>query len=75
MQILDQLKAKGVTPAGLTVDSRHVKPGDVFLAYPGAHVDGRNYIAHAVANGAAGVIAEAGQEVGGQPEPLLHTST
>lgn len=64
MQILDQLKAKGVTPAGLTVDSRRVGPGDIFLAYPGAHVDGRNFIAQAIANGAAGVIAEAGAKVG-----------
>ena len=60
MQILDQLSRYGVTPAGLAVDSRRVGAGEVFLAYPGARADGRNFIAQAVANGAAAVLAESG---------------
>jgi UDP-N-acetylmuramoyl-L-alanyl-D-glutamate--2,6-diaminopimelate ligase len=58
MQILDQLSRQGVTPVGLSVDSRRVGAGEVFLAYPGARVDGREFIAQAVANGAAAVLAE-----------------
>ena len=64
MAILEQLREKGVIATRLTADSRRVQPGDVFLAFPGAHVDGRDFIAQAVANGAAAVIAEQGGKVG-----------
>ena len=40
----------------LTVDSRAVRPGDTFVAYPGESRDGRAYIAQAIANGAASVL-------------------
>ncbi|MBI5793097.1 MAG: UDP-N-acetylmuramoyl-L-alanyl-D-glutamate--2,6-diaminopimelate ligase [Rhodocyclales bacterium] len=60
MTLLEQLRAKGVTPTRLTADSRRVQPGDVFVAFPGAHVDGRDFIAQAVARGASAVLAEAG---------------
>jgi UDP-N-acetylmuramyl-tripeptide synthetase len=63
MQILEQLGQQGVVPSRLAVDSRRVQHGDVFLAFPGAHVDGRDFIAQALANGAAAVIAEAGAKV------------
>lgn len=42
----------------LTLDSRKVKPGDLFLAVPGSQVDGRDYIADAIARGAAAVAYE-----------------
>jgi UDP-N-acetylmuramyl-tripeptide synthetase len=45
--------------AQLASDSRGVFVGDVFFAFPGEHADGRNFIAQAVAAGAAAVIAEA----------------
>ncbi len=40
----------------LTVDSRAVRPGDTFVAYPGESRDGRNFIAQAIANGAVSVL-------------------
>ena len=43
----------------LTVDSRAVRPGDTFVAYPGESRDGRDYIAQAIANGAASVLWDA----------------
>ncbi|MCO6419715.1 UDP-N-acetylmuramoyl-L-alanyl-D-glutamate--2,6-diaminopimelate ligase [Siccirubricoccus sp. KC 17139] len=46
--------------AGLTADSRAVRPGFLFAALPGAKADGRAYIAEAVARGAAAVLAPAG---------------
>ena len=61
--LLDQLQRVGVTPTGLSADSRCVTPGDLFLAYPGLSVDGRNYVDQAIARGACAVIAEAGDEV------------
>ncbi|MEG1042104.1 MAG: UDP-N-acetylmuramoyl-L-alanyl-D-glutamate--2,6-diaminopimelate ligase [Pseudomonas sp.] len=43
----------------LTLDSRKVRPGDLFLAVPGALVDGREHIADALKRGAAAVAYEA----------------
>ncbi len=48
--------AMGLAGRRLRVDSRLVQPGDVFAAVPGHRVDGRDYIAAAVAAGAAAVI-------------------
>ena len=42
--------------AGLTADSRAVKPGFVFAALPGTHVDGSTFIPQAIAAGADCVI-------------------
>jgi UDP-N-acetylmuramoyl-L-alanyl-D-glutamate--2,6-diaminopimelate ligase len=43
---------------GLTMDSRRVKPGDLFIAVPGFTVDGRKYINQAIQRGAVAVLAE-----------------
>jgi UDP-N-acetylmuramoyl-L-alanyl-D-glutamate--2,6-diaminopimelate ligase len=40
----------------LASDSRQVKPGDVFFAYPGAAGDGRDFVKAAIAQGAAAVV-------------------
>lgn len=42
----------------LTLDSRNVRAGDLFLAVPGARVDGREHIADALKRGAAAVAYE-----------------
>lgn len=44
--------------SAITADSRKVQPGALFLAYPGVHSDGRNYIAQAIQAGAAAVVWE-----------------
>lgn len=56
--LLEQLLAAGVQPRRLVNDSRKVERGDIFIAYPGANSDGRNYIAAALAAGAAAVLWE-----------------
>lgn len=43
---------------GINIDSRRVAPGHVFVAMRGTQVDGHQYIAKAVAQGAAAVICE-----------------
>jgi UDP-N-acetylmuramoyl-L-alanyl-D-glutamate--2,6-diaminopimelate ligase len=48
---------------GLQLDSRAVNKGDVFLALPGIHVDGRFYIDSAIAQGAAAVLVESKNEI------------
>jgi UDP-N-acetylmuramoyl-L-alanyl-D-glutamate--2,6-diaminopimelate ligase len=58
--ILQQLARQGVELRGVADDSRQVRPGDLFVAYPGDLSDGRRYIADAVARGASAVLWEAG---------------
>ena len=45
--------------AEMKLDSREVRPGDIFCAIPGTKSDGRAFIRVAAARGAAGVIYEA----------------
>ena len=44
----------------LRTDSRHVQPGDAFIAWPGYARDGREYVAAALAAGAATCLVEDG---------------
>jgi UDP-N-acetylmuramoyl-L-alanyl-D-glutamate--2,6-diaminopimelate ligase len=43
---------------GLASDSRRIRRGDVFFAYPGEAADGRNFIRAAIENGACAVVYE-----------------
>jgi UDP-N-acetylmuramoyl-L-alanyl-D-glutamate--2,6-diaminopimelate ligase len=49
--------------AGLTADSRQVRPGYLFVAIAGSKADGARFIADAVAKGAVAVLAGAATEV------------
>ena len=49
---------KDCSITGLTLDSRQVKPGYLFIATSGNHDDGRNYISTAIENGAGAIICE-----------------
>ncbi len=68
----------GLTLAGIAADSRCVRPGFLFAALPGlsaypSHRDGRAFIAEAVANGAAAILAPPGTAwpPGVPPRPLI----
>ncbi len=56
--LLDRLAQIGVPLADLTADSRAVKMGSAFVAFPGTVLDGRDFIGEAVARGAAAVLWE-----------------
>ena len=56
---LEQLTGLNVAISRLVADSREVHQGDTFVAYPGEKVDGRQFIAKAIAQGANAVIWEA----------------
>jgi len=43
---------------GVCIDSRKLRPGDLFIALRGEHVDGHDYVAAAAAAGAAGAVVE-----------------
>ena len=64
MEILHRLAAQGVVARRLANDSRTVQQGDVFLAYPGHHVDGRAFMQDAVARGAVALICEHSEKAG-----------
>jgi UDP-N-acetylmuramoyl-L-alanyl-D-glutamate--2,6-diaminopimelate ligase len=49
---------------GITLDSRQVKPGNLFVALTGGRVDGHQFIRAAIENGAAVIV-------GTQPQPGL----
>ena len=66
--VLRQLDALGIVPAGVADDSRQVVPGDLFVAYRGALADGRRYIGDAIARGAVAVLWEAGDDFVWNPE-------
>ncbi len=44
--------------SGISFDSREVKPGHIFVAFPGINTDGHDFIGKAVANGAVAVVGE-----------------
>ena len=48
--------------ATFSIDSRKVQKGDIFVALPGEHVDGHNYVISALKKGAAGAIIATGRE-------------
>ena len=54
--------AEGVEITGLTSDSREVRAGYLFAAFPGTKQDGRAFIKDAVAKGAAAILAPLGTE-------------
>jgi UDP-N-acetylmuramoyl-L-alanyl-D-glutamate--2,6-diaminopimelate ligase len=51
-----------VRVAGVTADSRAVKPGYVFAALTGTRTDGSKFITQAIASGAVAVLLSAGHE-------------
>ena len=65
-------QAKAVEISGLAVDSRAVKPGDLFFALSGTKTDGARFIEAAIA---AGAVAIAGDDApaGGSRVPYVTT--
>ena len=48
--------------SGLQYDSRRVRPGDLFVAMRGESVDGNRFLDAAIAQGAAAVVTDSGQQ-------------
>ena len=57
---VDDRDLAAISVSGIALDSRFVKPGNVFLACKGYAVDGRDYIDQAIESGAAVVVADKG---------------
>ena len=56
---------------GISIDSRLVKPGQLFVAMTGGTLDGHNYIQKAIDNGSVAVVGE--KDVTGLSVPYLWT--
>ncbi len=76
------LRARGGREAritGLALDSRVVRPGDLFAALPGAQVHGGEFIPYALRMGCAAVLTDpdgvrlAAEALAGDPVPLVVT--
>lgn len=65
-----------VPVTGVTLDSRAVLPGDLYVALPGAHVHGAQFVDAATAAGAIAVLTDArgGELAGHATIPVLVTS-
>jgi UDP-N-acetylmuramoyl-L-alanyl-D-glutamate--2,6-diaminopimelate ligase len=72
MRLQDLLNEAGVEASlrsnpeisGVRIDSRQVKPGDLFLALAGAKDDGSRYAGDALARGAAAVLTDGDAHIG-----------
>ena len=62
---LDGLASAAIEVAGVTSDSRLVRPGMIFVAVPGSKADGSVFAADALAKGAALVVAGSRIEAAG----------
>jgi UDP-N-acetylmuramoyl-tripeptide--D-alanyl-D-alanine ligase len=58
-----QLLGDDATFAAVGIDSRKLAGGDLFLALPGEHADGHDFVAQAAAAGAAGAVVTHGLPV------------
>ena len=54
---------------GISVDSRSVRPGDLFVAVPGLRADGHEYLADAARAGAVAALVE--RELPSPPLPVV----
>ena len=55
------------TVTGIAYDSREVLPGQLFVAVPGLKQDGRRFVTDALGKGAAAVVLEGADVLGGSP--------
>ncbi len=56
---------------GVSIDSRTVRSGELFIALKGPNLDGHNFVAEAVAKGAVAAVVDRGWAAKGARGPLL----
>jgi UDP-N-acetylmuramoyl-L-alanyl-D-glutamate--2,6-diaminopimelate ligase len=64
-----RLDAPDIPISAISIDSRLVQPGHLFVAMKGSNVDGHNYIRNAIDSGAAAVVGD--REMDGLPVPYI----
>jgi UDP-N-acetylmuramoyl-L-alanyl-D-glutamate--2,6-diaminopimelate ligase len=63
------LEIPDISITGIAMDNRKVEPGNLFVAMPGASVDGHAFIPDAIARGATAIVCE--KELAGLPVPWI----
>ena len=75
-QLIDHLQGLVCASAKITSDTRQIKVGDIFFAYPVGHgdvlLDNRKYISAALEQGAAAVVFDP-QDLTGLEEYILRS--
>jgi len=72
IQVINTIPDEKILLTGISIDSRKVKEGNLYLAIPGTRVDGHAYIEEAVVNGAAAVVgSNPSQRYQNLPVPYL----
>ncbi len=69
LQSTETLEVKGLVDVGIegiAYDSRRVEPGGLFVAVRGHKVDGAQYVAEALSNGAVAVVSENNLDLGAE---------
>ena len=61
-----------LVPMGYSIDSRTLKPGDLFIALAGERFDGHDYVAAALEKGATAALVQQGREVNADSKRLLY---
>jgi UDP-N-acetylmuramoyl-tripeptide--D-alanyl-D-alanine ligase len=56
---------------GVSIDSRTIKPGELFVAIKGPNFDGQEFITQAIGSGASGIIASGNIDLKGEKNPGL----
>lgn len=59
---------------GVTLDSRQIKPGDLFIALKGPNLDGHDFVADAIKAGACAAVVDEGFMAGDDSLPLLRVA-
>jgi UDP-N-acetylmuramoyl-L-alanyl-D-glutamate--2,6-diaminopimelate ligase len=68
--LLVSASTTGPVPTGLSMDSRTVEPGTVYVAVRGSQADGHRFVGDAVRRGAVAVVVETAQS-SGVPEVVV----
>ena len=63
------LNVPDIPITGISIDSRAVKPGHLFVALKGGSADGHDYIPKAIDNGAVAIVGD--REMSGLPVPYV----
>ncbi len=71
-QLLDLNHTNQTLVKGVAIDSRRVKPGDLFFALPGNRVDGHDFLEEIAAKGATGAVVSETYRGPAFNIPMLH---
>jgi UDP-N-acetylmuramoyl-tripeptide--D-alanyl-D-alanine ligase len=66
-----QTDRKRWAPAGVSIDSRTIEPGELFFAIKGERFDGHHFVSDAVEKGAAGVVVSRDDIDGVERAPIV----